>query len=54
MEPFLEGKPQAVLSLLTRVAERIRAFAAAQRASVADVSVRVPGGISSIPPRAHG
>ena len=36
--------PEGERALLTRVAERIRAFAAAQRASVADVSVRVPGG----------
>jgi hypothetical protein len=35
---------QAEQKLLHRVADRIRAFAMAQRASISDVSVKVPGG----------
>jgi histidinol dehydrogenase len=44
LEAAFLSLPVGERALLERVAARIRAFAAAQRASVSDVSVRVPGG----------
>lgn len=44
MEKVYNALPEAEQALLHRVAGRIRTFADAQRASITDVSVKVPGG----------